>query len=440
MATDIADPAARGLRELLGDKTFTSMMALGVELTNSKKNIAKARAIPTAHGQKLAAEWQLAFDAKEKIYLQLIGKSYPPERLAKGILCAVEKGHLTLLAKAIATAPLNVVCLSSDDVRGWADHPLIQCTMHGFVEGVRVLLSAKTPWTGDQEIDNHFLDLLGMLFTAMERPPRDMGELFAAMEDTPREGYVQCIELIVESYNRFRRHREHRCLGCGETAEINGLERLLQCSACNHGASYCSKQCQKKDWPLHKEACKEARQMVAMRQALADWEGPFGMRIDLSAPGLSPYWPNSDDVPEPEPTRRNHPSTLPALPELVAAARARHEEMKRRHDDRVAAEAEEAKKAELEKRERVAAERARRAAQPESPLTPRGPSHKGKASSAKASPTTEERTKRVVAKEASLVMQRKHEAELEAKEQMRIAQIEERAESRKVGDRIAHGD
>ncbi|KAJ6470402.1 hypothetical protein C8R45DRAFT_1078463 [Mycena sanguinolenta] len=45
------------------------------------------------------------------------------------------------------------------------------------------------------------------------------------------------------------------CSGCGKSEEVLGGDRpLCKCSKC-HSARYCSKDCQKRDWPEHKKTC-----------------------------------------------------------------------------------------------------------------------------------------------------------------------------------------
>jgi hypothetical protein len=56
---------------------------------------------------------------------------------------------------------------------------------------------------------------------------------------------------------------EQACVTCGRTAEELGIERLLKCSACTIRPPYCSAECQRSDWAVHKAECRmNKRSMV----------------------------------------------------------------------------------------------------------------------------------------------------------------------------------
>jgi hypothetical protein len=71
------------------------------------------------------------------------------------------------------------------------------------------------------------------------------------------ENKSEIIDDVVKEYERLR--VTEPCAGCGKTAAVCGLERLMQCSACTIAPKYCSAACQKACWPAHKAECKANR-------------------------------------------------------------------------------------------------------------------------------------------------------------------------------------
>jgi hypothetical protein len=67
------------------------------------------------------------------------------------------------------------------------------------------------------------------------------------------ENKSEIIDDVVKEYERLR--VTEPCAGCGKTAAVCGLERLMQCSACTIAPKYCSAACQKACWPAHKAEC-----------------------------------------------------------------------------------------------------------------------------------------------------------------------------------------
>ncbi|KAJ6553806.1 hypothetical protein DFH09DRAFT_1318826 [Mycena vulgaris] len=57
-------------------------------------------------------------------------------------------------------------------------------------------------------------------------------------------------------------HSHQRCEACRETRQCHDGPRMMQCAACFR-TTYCSKDCQQSDWPLHKRACRERRALHA---------------------------------------------------------------------------------------------------------------------------------------------------------------------------------
>ena len=190
------------------------------------------------------------------------------------------------------------------------------------------------------------------------------------------------------------------CEGCHKVFDLRKLQR---CACGADDATYCSKVCQRAHWPIHKLTC-------ITRKA-------------------------NRKVSTPAPTE-----------ESLERARVELQAMQLRHDEREAAEATARKAAEKEKRARVAAQRASRdaVAPPASPHPTRDDTKSEKentcAAVAMGAATPAERAKRQAAKEQSCEAQRAHEAALQEKEDRRIAQAEQQAEMRKLGERIARGD
>ncbi len=58
---------------------------------------------------------------------------------------------------------------------------------------------------------------------------------------------------------REREKLAEACSLCGKTAQELGLVRLLRCSACTIAPLYCSAECQRGAWKMHKSECKASR-------------------------------------------------------------------------------------------------------------------------------------------------------------------------------------
>jgi hypothetical protein len=57
------------------------------------------------------------------------------------------------------------------------------------------------------------------------------------------------------SRRRRAEPRVQACASCMKTAEATPAGKLLSCTACRR-VLYCGRECQKADWPAHKETCK----------------------------------------------------------------------------------------------------------------------------------------------------------------------------------------
>ena len=55
------------------------------------------------------------------------------------------------------------------------------------------------------------------------------------------------------------------CSKCG--VEESEAMRLKRCSACKGATKYCSVECQRQDWPMHREQCKEVALCIAENRA-----------------------------------------------------------------------------------------------------------------------------------------------------------------------------
>lgn len=53
--------------------------------------------------------------------------------------------------------------------------------------------------------------------------------------------------------------KKNSCFGCSEAESKNGQPSLQRCSKCRV-AQYCSAECQKKDWKMHKQVCKQLQE------------------------------------------------------------------------------------------------------------------------------------------------------------------------------------
>ena len=121
-----------------------------------------------------------------------------------------------------------------------------------------------------------------------------------------------------------------------------------------------------------------------------------------------------------------------------------HEQRLARYELHEQAEQAAAKQAAADRKRHAEDARQRRAEAPERPYTPSGPSHSARHSGKQpvvhnSAPTADEKAKRVVEKQASLELQRTHEAQLREKEERRLAQELERLKMRARGDAIGQG-
>jgi len=84
-------------------------------------------------------------------------------------------------------------------------------------------------------------------------------------------------------------NKQHECTICAKPATKN-------CANC-HGAYYCSRICQKQDWPLHKVLCDQYRDILAMRPQPSSAKSK-NHRFVSSAYKLTILLPEESDPPQ----------------------------------------------------------------------------------------------------------------------------------------------
>ena len=81
---------------------------------------------------------------------------------------------------------------------------------------------------------------------------------YETVEISIDEEHLQCLQA----------QRENAGMVCAYCDAIANKEPYKKCAKCRH-AAYCSKDCQKKHWPVHKAVCKSApKESVARRRRL----------------------------------------------------------------------------------------------------------------------------------------------------------------------------
>jgi MYND finger len=82
----------------------------------------------------------------------------------------------------------------------------------------------------------------------------DAMEIFES-ENLPEYFYFDCLVAMREGEaGSVPWTRAHLCENCGKREDTEAGKRLLRCARCKE-ATYCSKECQKEDWKLHKPEC-----------------------------------------------------------------------------------------------------------------------------------------------------------------------------------------
>ncbi len=71
--------------------------------------------------------------------------------------------------------------------------------------------------------------------------------------------YIHTQAKVQKLEEREQRKQAEACMACGKTAASLKMRRLLNCSACTIGPTYCSTECQKACWKSHKVECKANR-------------------------------------------------------------------------------------------------------------------------------------------------------------------------------------
>lgn len=149
--------------------------------------------------------------------------------------------------------PVNDLAMSAEDF-----HKLLRA------------LSATIPlWDMKVEVNPRVPDTVDI-------PSRDKSieEYMINVEKTkPYQILYNCFFWIMSWLREWRMDRprcvlETKCLTCGSTDK-----KPMRCMGC-HTSNYCSKECQRKDWPLHKQICprlvKVAKTISALLKYLPD--------------------------------------------------------------------------------------------------------------------------------------------------------------------------
>jgi hypothetical protein len=111
---------------------------------------------------------------------------------------------------------------------------------------------------------------------------RGPSEAQAPTESTPGNGRRFCERSVAAISNIFTEHQAEassssatptkKCASCG-TPESDPEKPLKPCSKCQT-VRYCSRDCQKKDWKVHKKTCASAAQIYAQTADLKPASAP----------------------------------------------------------------------------------------------------------------------------------------------------------------------
>ena len=97
----------------------------------------------------------------------------------------------------------------------------------------------------------------------------DMPQIFDAW-------HVKYLKDILEAWNVENMHKHALCLKCLQPAPADA--RIMKCAKCGV-APYCSKQCQVKDWSMHKQQCHRLASRQRLAQLLRSYPGATVLHV-----------------------------------------------------------------------------------------------------------------------------------------------------------------
>ena len=165
--------------------------------------------------------------------------------------------HMATDQPEVLVALLDVHKADVNSRRGDGSTPVCDAAISGNVEGLKVLLARGA----NADIPDDDGD--GPLYYAETGDKPKHTECARLLREHGASGVTSSGVLHTGLHGSsgtlpvgFRSVKHQRCFGCNELPGPGA--NLSKCSAC-HTAFYCSRECQKTDWPNHKAQCKATR-------------------------------------------------------------------------------------------------------------------------------------------------------------------------------------